>query len=171
MIWALLAGVCRTYGGTRAIVQTMFSIDSEDAWAGFNSIFRWIAMFKEGAVPAVPRRLIETAVLIVEARRESGLLHALNISSHLLDAGMLTKEDIDRIIAALGLVYVEMSYENQDCAEITSTTFTFVRTEAVRLSDKLRKCGIEDENIVKWLMTADHDPIPEVRFALTLPEE
>ncbi len=84
---------------------------------------------------------------------------------------MLTKEDKDRIIAALGLVYVETSMRIRTAGEITSTTFTFIRARTVRLSDKLRKCSIADENIVKWLIAVEHDPIPEVRFALTLTAE
>jgi hypothetical protein len=110
-------------------------------------------------------------VSIIEARREPGLLHALGVSCQLVDAGLFTTDDIERLIAALGLVFFETSYSDPTCTEFRPTTFTLVRANAVRLADALQRSGRSDPGILECLKIAEQDPVPEVRFASSTSDE
>jgi hypothetical protein len=153
------------------LLRSLVSVDNSSAWAAFNALYRWTTMSKEGSIFPVPRRLAESVVSIIEARREPGLLHALGVSCQLVDAGLFTTDDIERLIAALGLVFFETSYSDPTCTEFRPTTFTLVRANAVRLADALQRSGRSDPGILECLKIAEQDPVPEVRFASSTSDE
>jgi hypothetical protein len=146
-------------------------VDNDSAWAAFNALHRWTTLAKEGLISPVPRRLVESVVSIIEARREPGLLHALSISCQFLAAGPLTTDDVERLIAALEIVFIETSYNEPSCAEFRPTTFTLVRAQAIRLADTLRRSGRADASILECPKNAERDPMPEVRFATSTSDE
>lgn len=154
----------------RNILKTMISLDNEKAWAGFNAIYRWANLTKDQSLLPVPESLIERVVFTVEACREPGLLHALSTSLQFINEKMLGPEYTERLAAALGPVFNATDYSDRESNDIGPITYTLVRAAAVRLADGLRKSGIKDDNL-HWLQDHENDPMPEVRFALTDPEE
>jgi hypothetical protein len=154
------------------ILRAMVGRESDEAWAGFNALYRWMRLHKEGALPPVPKRLLDSVVSVVETRREPGLLHALNLSSHLLNADALDSDAQERIIAVLGLIFIEASYASaQESAALKLSTITLVRASAVQLAVALRSKGNPNANLQGWIEGAASDPMPEVRFAAITPPE
>jgi len=156
----------------KGIIRAMVTRQNSTAWAGFNALFRWLRSSQTSVIPRVPRRLIETTVSVVETRREPGLVHALNMAGHLFQAGLLTKDDMDRLTSALGGIYVETSYSTFDPnRDGENTMWTITRAKAARLAGALRSYGIVSIDLDVWLQNAPSDPMPEVRFALGSPFE
>jgi hypothetical protein len=154
------------------ILTAMVSREADQTAAGFNAIYRWMRLHSEGGLNQIPKRLLDSVVSIVETRREPGLLHALNLSSHLLCAGALDRDAQERIIAVLGLIFIEASYGSaRDNPTLDLTTITLVRAAAVRLAVALLSQGNTSVEIQKWIEDAAEDPMPEVRFAATTPPE
>jgi hypothetical protein len=149
----------------KLILQMIVSRDNDKAWASFNAVYRWIVMSQEGMLPVLPRRIIDSVVSIVEARREPGLLHALECSLQLHDASALTQLDRERLAAALGVIFLETDYSTQNQSDFQTTTITLVRAAVVKLADRLSRCEISDQRLSDLLARAQRDPMPEVRFA------
>lgn len=153
------------------IVRAMTSRDTDENLAGFHAAYRWAAMTKEGAIPELPRRIVDSIIYMVEIRREPGMLPALRNSLHLLKEGMLTQSDRIRLAAALELIFIETDYSQQAPNETETIAITLVRAEAVRLADCLRHSGASDDRLNNLLDSAERDPMPEVRFAAADSEE
>ena len=149
----------------------MVSPKSDCAWAGFNAIYRWLALTKDNSVPDMPRKLIDTLLAVIETNRKPGLLHAVNIAPYLIEANLFARDDVERIADALGLIRVESDYVNQGFSDDGAITLTLLRASAVKLAHALSGTGIANSNVDEWLRTATTDPIPEVRFAFITPEE
>jgi hypothetical protein len=149
----------------------MISRDRDNNAAGFHAVYRWASVAKQGTAPEVPRRLVDSVVNIIETRREPGLFHALTNSLHLLDEGILTKLDCERLIAALALIFIETDYSQQNPNEIETISITLVRAATVRLADCLKRHGMSDDRLIQLLTDAEMDPMPEVRFATASSEE
>lgn len=156
---------------TNIILQTMVSRDADRTSAGFHAAYRWALMAKEGTVPEVPRRIVDTIIYMIEARREPGLLPALRNALQLLNVENLTQVDCERLITALELIFIETDYAHQSPNEIETIAITLVRAEAVRLADRLNQHGKPDDRLSKLLKVAEVDPMPEVRFAAVHYEE
>lgn len=156
---------------TNVILQMMISRDRDKNSAGFHAVYRWVDIAKQGTGPAVPRRLVDSVVDIVETRREPGLFHALTNSLHFLDEGILTQLDCERLVAALGLIFIETGYSQQNSNEIETISITLVRAAAVRLAGCLKRHGMCDDRLMQLLTDAELDPMPEVRFATASCEE
>jgi tetratricopeptide (TPR) repeat protein len=156
----------------KSIIGAMLSRDSDDAWVGFNALYRWLPGAEHRHFAPVPQRLIEITLLATEARREPGLLHALNLTRHLVDRGLLSDSDKDRLANTLGLLLIETSYSAAHGSKATDiTSLTLVRATAVRLARSLLASGVCHPDVKTWLSEAPTDPMPEVRFAIETPFE
>ena len=82
---------------------------------------RWVDIAKQGTAPAVPRRLVDSVVNIVKTPREPGLFHTLANSLHFLDEGILAQLDCERLVAALGLIFIETGYSHEKSRLHSST--------------------------------------------------
>lgn len=156
---------------TNIILQMMVSRDGDKNSAGFHAAYRWVVMAKEGTAPEVPRRFVDSIVNMIETRREPGLLPALGNCLQLLNEGILTQVDRGRLIAALGLIFMETDYSQQNPNDIETIAITLVRAAAVKLADCLKRHGMSDDRLSKLLAGAKLDPMPEVRFAADNCEE
>jgi hypothetical protein len=154
---------------TESILRMMFSGNEDKNSASFHAIFRWVAMFKDGSIPQPPQRLVESVVYMIEARRQPGLRLALILSKKLLDNGMLSQAECERLIGALDLIFIETDYGTQRPDEQESNTITLVRADSVRLAFALRNHNVSDERLNRILANAKRDPMPEVRFAIETP--
>lgn len=108
---------------------------------------------------------------MVEARRKPGMRLALILSKKLLDNGMLTQTECERLIGALDLIIIETGYATRQLDEPESNTITLVRADAVRLASALGSLNVSDERLIALLAAARHDPMPEVRFATEFHED
>jgi hypothetical protein len=147
-----------------AVLKAMTSRDSREAFFGFNTLYRWIELIKEGAHSDFPERLADGATSIIEMRREPGLVHALNVARFLLDAGLLSETNRKRIADVMGIVNVESAYNAASLTE--ERMITLIREAATKLAQSLKTSGIQNTDIDVWIASATTDPMPEVRFAL-----
>ena len=114
------------------IRKMIASRDPDNTAAGFYATYRWMDMAKERGIPELPRRLVDSIISMVEARRAPGLLPALRNSLHALEAGILTEMDRERLADTLGSIFIETDYSQQTPNEIETIVITLVRAAAVR---------------------------------------
>lgn len=152
-----------------AILKAMTSRDSREAFFGFNTLYRWIELIKEGSLSDFPERLADGVTSLIEMRREPGLLHALNVTRFLLDANLLSEANRKRIADVMGIVNVESAYNAASLTE--ERMITLIREAATKLAKSLKSSGTENADIDDWIAFAATDPMPEVRFALGTPDE
>lgn len=152
-----------------AILKAMTSRDSQEAFFGFNALYRWIELIKEGALSDFSERLADGVTSIVEMRREPGLVHALNIARFLLNAGLLGETNRKRIADVMEIVDVESAYNAASLTE--ERTITLIREAATKLAQSLKTSGTDNTAIDAWIASAATDPMPEVRFALAASDE
>ncbi len=146
---------------TQGILDAMVSPQSNDAWCGFNAIYRWIRGHQRGALQELPRRLVEGLLWVVDTRREPGMLHALVDARHLAESGLFEEADKERLAHTLELIFSETTYE----VAKPSTSLTFIRASCVRLACAFKTIGFHSSAINLWLGLLHHDCLPEVRFA------
>jgi len=156
----------------KGTIRAMVSRQNSTAWAGFNALFRWLRRSQTDEAVTIPRRLIDATVSVVETRREPGLVHALNMAGHLLEAGLLNVDDMNRLASALGVLYIEIAYSTFDGnRDSENTMWTVVRAKSARLAGFLKEKGLASNDLDGWIQDAPTDPMPEVRFALGSPFE
>lgn len=154
-----------------AILKTMTSRDSRVSGFGFSTIYRWTQLIKEQALSEFPEMLTDGVTSTIEMRREPGLLHALNIARFLLEAGLLSKTNQDRMTSVLGMVNIETAYRSSFAVYSEERTISLIRAAATKLAGELKKAGIDNVDIENWIASAETDPMPEVRFALSSSED
>lgn len=108
---------------------------------------------------------------MIETRRDPGLLHALNIATHLLRAKLLDRSNQERIEAVLDIINIETSYTVGIRSSAEERTLTLVRAAAVRFAGELKCAGTTNPDMEQLLLMASEDPMPEVRFAVGSPPE
>jgi len=147
------------------IIRLMYSRDEEKNSASFQAMYRWVDLAKDEKIPWPPRRLQDAVVYMTEARREPGLRWALIVARKLLEEGSLAKEDSERLIAALELIFLETDYQSGQSTEPESNSIALLRSAAVRIAFELKRRGSSDQRLDLLLTKAKCDPMPEVRFA------
>jgi SIR2-like domain len=152
-----------------AILRAMTSRDSQEAFFGFNALYRWIELVKEKCLDDFPERLADGVISNIEMRREPGLLHALNLARFLLDAGLLSEINRKRVADVMGIVNVESAYDTASLNE--EPTITLIREASTKLAQSLKRAGTENTDIEAWIASSSSDPMPEVRFALAATSE
>jgi hypothetical protein len=154
------------------VLRMIFSADEDENASGFHALWRWAELFKSGLLTEIPAILVDAAVHTVEIRRHPGLLQSLMGTLHLLDLGVLTGSEPARLASALGTLFLETDYSRitPDQSEAIFT-ITLVRAAAVKLAAALKSSGFYDPQLDQVLTDAKHDPLPEVRFAMSEPED
>ena len=122
--------------------------------------------YHEAGTSAFPMVLSGDVVAICAARRDPGLLMALNTARHLLFANLVGPEDIERLIEALELLLTETAYDGWDDRDPRTRSLSLIRRDCVRLAQALKARGISAKGLDNWLVVGASDPVPEVRFAL-----
>jgi hypothetical protein len=113
-----------------------------------------------------PAALSGDIVAICSARRDPGLLMALNTARRLLNANLVGQEDVKRLVEALDLLLAETTYADWDDRDPRTRTLSLIRRDSVRLANGLKESGASGRGLDEWLSIAGNDAVPEVRFAL-----
>ncbi|WP_187143321.1 SIR2 family NAD-dependent protein deacylase [Terriglobus albidus] len=148
----------------RLILDAILSNRQEASWSGCNAAYRWIRGWKDGALPEVPRSLVDGLLWIIEARSEPGRHHAMLIAIHLTKSNILSLKDFERLSHALGLALKETDYRH---TRYTSR-LTLFRASCVRLAAAIRDANFDSEELRAWIALDGKDPLPEVRYALSI---
>ena len=103
-------------------------------------------------------------------RREPGLISALHCVRLLTRAGVVSTSDQHRLVDALALLRTETNYENW-LDESRRSDVGLIRKAAVSLAAALKDAGTSEPVLDEWLADARSDPMPEVRYALSVDQE
>lgn len=115
-----------------------------------------------------PAVLSADIVAICSSRRDPGLLMALDTARRLLDANLVSQEDERRLVDALELLLPETSYDDWNDRDPRTRTLSLIRQRCVQLAQALKRSDAADQVLDEWLSAGAADPVPEVRFALSL---
>jgi hypothetical protein len=134
------------------------------------AVNRFVRYHEAGTV-AFPGVLSGDIVAICSARRDPGLLMALNTARRLLGANLVGPEDIKRLVEALELLLTETAYDDWDDRDPRTRSLSLIRRNCVRLAQALKQGGVSGKALDDWLAVSATDPVPEVRFALVSKED
>lgn len=129
------------------------------------AVNRFIRYHEAGTV-AFPEVLSGDIVAICSARRDPGLLMALNTARRLFSANLVGPEDVKRLVEALELLLTETSYDDWNDRDPRTRSLSLIRRDCVRLARVLKVSGTSGKGLDDWLVAGASDPVPEVRFAL-----
>ena len=85
-------------------------------------------------------------------------------------AAVVLKPDQLRLVDALALLHTETNYENW-LDESRRSDVGLIRKAAVRLAAALKDAGISEPVLDEWVAAARSDPMPAVRYALSVDQE
>ena len=133
------------------------------------AIVAWAKLVRKGALPELPRSLVERLIATIEARRAIGLSAMLAAARSLLELGFLEGEDLKRLTETISEIRREVRYEDVALDTMEAVSASLVRAECVRLAVALKDRVVDDGSLQAWIDEARTDPLPEVRFSLTEP--
>jgi hypothetical protein len=129
------------------------------------AISEWSKPACDGALPKLPRSLIEQLIGAIETR-EIGLQATLYTARALMKDDCLLAEDIKRLVQAVSRIWQEFRYENVDADSMKAVSASLVRAECVKLAAALKDRVTDGGALQAFLDEAKDDPLPEVRFSL-----
>ena len=151
---------------TSAVQKGLISRHSHVVTAALTAVF-WFERFARQGITTVPKELVDDTISICLMRREPGLIAALHCVRLLTRAGVVSTSDQHRLVDALALLRTETNYENW-FDESRRSDVGLIRKEAVRLAAALKDAGTSEPVLNEWLADARSDPMPEVRYALSV---
>ena len=154
---------------TSAVQKGLISRHSHVVTAALTAV-GWFERFARQGITTVPKALVDDTISICLMRREPGLIAALHCVRLLTRAGVVSTPDQHRLVDALALLRTETNYENW-LDESRRSDVGLIRKEAVRLAAALKDAGTSEPVLNEWLADARSDPMPEVRYALSVDQE
>ena len=159
-----------TEEATKAIQKGLISQDSDIVRAALGAVFRFYRLKRQQYISSIPKKLVDETISICLMRREPDLISALNLACLLVNEGVVSISDQLQLAHALELLRAETNYENwRD--ESRRSNVGLIRKEGVRLAAALKNSGINKPELDEWVETSISDPMPEVRYALSVDEE
>jgi hypothetical protein len=131
------------------------------------AIVGWAKLVRRGALPELPRSLVERLIATIEGRRAIGLSAMLAAARSLLKLGFLEGEDLKRLRETISEIRREVRYEDVALDTMDAVSASLVRAECVRLAVALKERVADDGSLQAWIDETSTDPLPEVRFSLT----
>jgi hypothetical protein len=126
----------------------------------------WAKLVCDGVLQEILWPLVDQLIATIETRQEAGLHAMLDAALSLLKEGVLTKEDLNRLMKALEKIRLEFRYETVDFDSKGAVSISLVRAECVKLAAALKDCVADDGTLEAWIDEAKSDPLPEVRLSL-----
>ena len=112
-----------------------------------------------------PDDLIREIGIIISNRRKNVLEWALQVAKLVFEEGTQEQKDTicDLVLHGLSYLVKELQY---DRIQDEGDDVPFLRWNCFRLARAMAECGFHDDpTIVRWLESAESDPLPEVRHA------
>ena len=153
----------------KVLQQGLITQRLHDVRAALTAVI-WFERFAKQTIIQVPDVLVSETVSICLMRREPGLDTALHCVRRLTRAGVVSTTDQSRLADALALLRTETNYKNWLNGS-RSSEVGLIRAAAVRLAAALKDVGGTGSVLDEWVAGARDDPMPEVRYALSLDQE
>ena len=154
---------------TLAVQKGLISQQSHVVTAALNAVW-WFERFARQGITTIPRELVDDTISICVMRREPRLISALYCVRLLTSAGVVSTSDQHRLVEALALLRTETNYENW-LDESRRSDVGLIREAAVRLAATLKDVGTSEPSLNEWVADARSDPMPEVRYALSVDQK
>ena len=154
-----------------ALRTGLLGSESQHVGNAAEAIVGWAKLVRNGALPEVPRSLVERLIAAIEARRAIGLSAMLAAARSLLELGVLEEEDLKRLRETISEIRREVRYEDVALDTMDAVSASLVRAQCVRLAVTLKDRVPDDGSLQAWIDEASVDSLPEVRFSLMEPSE
>jgi hypothetical protein len=141
----------------------------EEATSGIIAVGNWANLDATANERSLPNGLVGLIVSAIETRRETILPALLHCALKLVEKQRIRKSDLKLICNSLDALAQETVYDVVDPASRTAVSLSIIRANCVQLANAIHSRGHHDGALKKWLDLAQNDPLPEVRYALTLP--
>ena len=146
------------------------SLVSENADLAYNAaggLYYWFeaATDSQHQLQSPPDDLIREIGIIISNRRKNVLGWALQVAKLVFEEGTQEQKDTicDLVLHGLSYLVKELQY---DRIQDEGDDVPFLRWNCFQLARAMAECGFrEDPTIVRWLESAESDPLPEVRHA------
>ena len=151
---------------TQAIQKGLISQHLHIFLSALNAVSSWQNIARQNNT-TVPRELIDETVSICLLRREPCLDWALHCLRLFIEAGVVSESDRTRLVDAFSLLLNETNYENW-IDEAHRSDVSLIRKQGVRLAAALKNAGMSHPVLDQWVLDTQSDPMPEVRYALSV---
>jgi hypothetical protein len=146
------------------ICNGMVGLTFDEVGSSARAVERWQSLCRQGMAQAVPPRLLEVALSLLETRRDIALHEAIRCCRVLIEGSTGGEAFTGRVGRAFIPLIQEWQYAKVDPTERRAVSVSLVRAECALLARLLLQRQTEPA-IDDWLETAKADPLPEVRFA------
>ena len=164
----------------QSIRRGIASSDARFADGAISAAEAWIREHRAEGLPVGPDpSLIDDICSVVRFRKRPGLRVAMTALASLVELRFVTlsTDQVQIVLAGLGNLLGELHYgigsewERDEAKDSPVDSVPSERAAAARLATVLhRTLNVDDSWIDKWLDEARHDPLPEVRAAVDLPD-
>lgn len=147
---------------TARLRRAMSSREFRPVNLALSAIRRWSQIVPHDKFPT---SLASATASQVAMRRDPGLFRAIDISVDLVQARLMSEDDITRLLDGLSELIIETDYQNWREGDFWTPTLTYVRANAYRLARILHRSGNTSSIVNDWITTGSADSVPEVRYA------
>jgi Fe2+ transport system protein FeoA len=152
---------------TSALSTGLLGSEGQQVGNAAKAVVGWAKLMRKGALPELPRSLVERLIATIEARRAIGLSAMLAAARSLLELGFLEGEDLKRLTETISEIRREVRYQDVALDTMEAVSASLVRAQCARLAVALKDRVVDDGSLQAWIDEASADPLPEVRFSLT----
>ena len=151
----------------------MASDDESHAESAMSGLYSWLtaSIDAEETLQPPPEDLLHEVGLMIATRRRVVLPQALQVATWVFGEGTQGQRQVMYSLTTYGLKYLaeELRYDRERSPGESSDQ-PLLRLLCVQLARTMAQSGFKDDPTVdRWLKLGEEDPLPEVRYAATLP--
>ena len=150
------------------LMRTCLASENDDlTYNAAGGLYYWLeaATSSTYQLQLPPDDLIREIGVLIATRRKKVLKWALQVAKLVFEEGNQAQKDVicDLVLQGLGYLVEELRY---DMSPDEDDDVPFLRWNCFRLARAMAECGFRDNpTIVRWLESAEQDPMPEIRHA------
>jgi len=145
--------------------RAVSSADFQEVGSGLLAIGKWAEAGEAQDLQRVPDELVRQVMAAIATRQAAGLAALLYCCLRLVEQRKLGTSDLTLLYHRLDELFTETAYERVEPDSRTAVSVSLIRANCVRLARSLKNYGSTERAVLAWLDAAEHDPLPEVRFA------
>ena len=150
------------------LMRTCLASENDDlTYNAAGGLYYWLEAATDSThqLQPPPDDLIREIGVLIATRRKKVLKWALQVAKLVFEEGNQTQKDAicELVLQGLGYLVEELRY---DRGPDEDDDVPFLRWNCFQLVRSMAECGFRDNpTIVRWLESAEQDPMPEVRYA------
>ena len=150
------------------LMRTCLASENDDlTYNAAGGLYYWLEAATDSThqLQPPPDDLIREIGVLIANRRKNVLRWALQVAKLVFEEGNQAQKDVicELVLQGLGYLVEELRYDRMHGQD---EDVPFLRWNCFRLARAMAECGFRDDpTIVRWLESAESDPLPEVRHA------